>query len=175
MCIFSIWKRLCLIKKKWVPGTFFYIKGDSPLFMTVRGTIPTPKFHQGANISANVSRTRPAVGSSIFPSTLTNLFLSTVLIWSSTICPFLPSNDVVILVGYFLPAVVIGAMMTVRMCLFISSGEIMRHGRVFLISCPRVGSRLTKQTSNLLITTAIPLCPIPIQFQYLYRAEYHLL
>lgn len=39
---------------------------------------------------------------------------------------------------------------------FISSGEIIRQDCVFLISCPRVGSRLTKQTSNRLITTAIP-------------------
>ena len=81
------------------------------------------KFHQCANNSANVSKTRPAVGASIFPSTLINLLLFTVLSWSSTICPFLPSNDVLILVGYSLPAVVIGAMMTVRICLFISSGH----------------------------------------------------
>ena len=133
------------------------------------------KFHQGANISANVSRTRPAVGSSIFPSTLTNLLLSTVLIWSSTICPFLPSKDVLILVGYSLTAVVIGAMMTVRICLFISFGEIMRQGLVFLISCPSVGSRFTRQTSNLEITTSIPLRSIPNQFQFPYQAIHRLL
>ena len=136
---------------------------------------PTAKFHQGANISANDSRTRLAVESSTFPRTLTNLLLSTVLIWSSTICPFLPLKEVLILVGYSLPVVVIGAIMTVRMCLFISSGEIIRQGLVFLISCPRVGSRLTKQTSNLQITTAIPLCPILIQIQSLYRAAHRLL
>ena len=37
--------------------------------------------------------------------------------------------------------------MTVRRCAFSSSGDTTRHGRVFRISLPRVGSRATRNTS----------------------------
>ena len=55
--------------------------------------------------------------------------------------------------------VVIGATMTVEMCLFISFGDTTRHGRVFLISRPRVGSREMRKTSNRF--TSIPILPHP--------------
>src|SRR3989337_2317988 len=48
-----------------------------------------------------------------------------------------------------------GATMKVERCSFISSGEMTRAGRVFLISRPMVGSRETKKTSKRRITTAI--------------------
>ena len=46
--------------------------------------------------------------------------------------------------GYGCPLVVIGATMTVWMWRFNSSGETMTQGRVFRISLPMVGSRLTR-------------------------------
>jgi len=48
--------------------------------------------------------------------------LSIVRIWSKTIRPFLPWNSDGIRVGWSLPAVVMGATMTVRIYRFISSG-----------------------------------------------------
>jgi hypothetical protein len=70
--------------------------------------------------------------------------LSIVRIWSKTIWPFFFFNVQEILVGYSFPAVVIGATITVRICRFISSGEIIKQGLVFFISDPTVGSRLIK-------------------------------
>src|SRR3990172_851079 len=51
-----------------------------------------------------------------------------------------------------------GAMMTVSMWRFISSGEMMRQGRVFLISRPSVGSRRGALQSERLPP---PLCLVP--------------
>jgi hypothetical protein len=65
----------------------------------------------------------------------------------------LPLNLQPNLVANEMPFVVIGAMMTVLKCRFISSGETTTHGRVFLISLPMVGSRITRKTSNRLTTT----------------------
>ena len=47
-------------------------------------------------------------------------------------------------VGYSRRCVVIGAMMTVPMWRFISSGEMIRQGRVLRISRPSVGFRRTR-------------------------------
>jgi hypothetical protein len=48
-----------------------------------------------------------------------------------------------------------GAMMTRGNAVFISSGEMINVGRVFLISAPMAGSRLTQYTSPH-FTTPIP-------------------
>ena len=79
---------------------------------------------------------------SIVPSLLISRDLSIVRIWSITILPFFFLKLQDILVGYSFPAVVIGATITVRICRFISSGEIIKQGLVFIISDPTVGSRL---------------------------------
>jgi hypothetical protein len=84
------------------------------------------------------------------PSLRTNLDLSTALIWSNKISPFLPWKVHGILVGKPNPLVVIGATMTVFKG-DISSGETTTHGLVFLISTPFTGSNWTSQISNLLM------------------------
>ena len=47
-----------------------------------------------------------------------------------------------------------GATITVPMWRFISSGEMIRQGRVFRISCPSVGSRRIRKTSKRDATTS---------------------
>ena len=85
----------------------------------------------GANISFKTDSPCICVNSPILPSLLMSLDLSTVRIWSSTICPRLPSNSQGTLVGYYLPLLVIGATITVPMWRFISSGEMTRQGLLF--------------------------------------------
>ena len=46
--------------------------------------------------------------------------------------------------GWWVRRSVMGATLTVSICRFISSGEMIRQGRVFLISRPSVGSRRTR-------------------------------
>jgi hypothetical protein len=98
----------------------------------------------GASISWRPAVTLGCVRASSRPSLRTSLALSTVRSWSRTTCPSLRWNRQGTRVGYDLPFVVIGATITVRMYWFISSGLTMTHGRVFLISLPTVGSRLTR-------------------------------
>ncbi len=113
-----------------------------------------------ANISCNTLRVLICAPLLILPSFFISLNLSMVRIWSNTTWQFLFLKIHVILVGYGLPFVVIGAMITVEIKWFISSGDMITHGLVFLILCPTVGSRLIRKTSNLFISSPILRHPI---------------
>ncbi|MGB3402396.1 MAG: hypothetical protein WBA77_06875 [Microcoleaceae cyanobacterium] len=65
-----------------------------------------------------------------------------------------------------------GATITVEILLFISSGEITKQGLVFCIYRPKVGSKLTRNTSNLL--TTIPILNHPTQWLLFHQLKYHL-
>jgi hypothetical protein len=82
------------------------------------------------------------------PSLRNKRFLSTALSWSRATWPDFPWKRAITLVGYGRVAVVMGATIIVSKYSFISSGEITRQGRVFWISAPWVGSRVTSQTSS---------------------------
>ena len=99
---------------------------------------------QNAKSFCKTAITSNWVFESIVPSLLMRRDLSIVRIWSIINCPFFFLNTQETLVGYSFPAAVIGATMTVRMCRFISSGEIIKHGLAFWISEPTVGSKLIK-------------------------------
>lgn len=79
--------------------------------------------------------------------------LSIVRIWSSAIIPILPLYFTEVRVGYFFRFDVIGAITIVLRYLFISSGEMITQGHVFLISLPVVGSRLTRTMAYCSIST----------------------
>ena len=117
--------------------------------------------HQGANMVSSAARTAVAAVLLIRPSRVTSRPLSTVRIWSSTIWPALRWNVTGTRVGYGRPLVVMGATMTVWMCRFISSGEMITQGRVFWISCPSLGSSRTRYTSKRETTIPTPSCPTP--------------
>jgi hypothetical protein len=67
-----------------------------------------------------------------------------VLIWSKTTQLWVLLCLISTRVGYDFELVVIGAITIVCKYLFISFGEMITHGRVFFISFPWVGSKLTK-------------------------------
>ena len=74
---------------------------------------------------------------------LITLVLSIVLIWSTTTQFGIPSRLNSTLVGYFFDCEVIGQTTIVAKYLFISLGQIITQGRVFFISWPTIGSKLT--------------------------------
>jgi len=84
------------------------------------------------------------VFSSIDPNFFMNRVLSTALIWSKSISPFLFLNLHFILHGKSKPLVVIGATRTVDNAA-ISFGEMTTQGLVLFISLPLVGFKLMSQ------------------------------
>lgn len=111
------------------------------------------------NISSSVAETAWAVLAETVPSFRTRRCRSTARSWSRATCPRFPWKRTGTLTGYGRVTVVIGATMTVCRCWFISSGEMIKQGRVFWISTPWVGSNVTSQTSSRRggrSTTAIP-------------------
>ena len=133
-------------------------------FALALAAIMHANYSQYTNISTSISDTLFAVLSDVLPNRFTNLSLSIVRIWSRATCPVLPLNLSCTLDGYCRAAVVIGAMIIVRNHWFISSGDIIRQGRVFWISEPIVGSRLTSQISNRLTPICFPAFTIATLF-----------
>ncbi len=82
-----------------------------------------------------------------FSKTRMILVLSTVRIWSIAIIPFLPLCFTETLVGYFFRFVVIGARTIVFKYLFISLGETITHGLVFLFHSQWLGQDLQERLS----------------------------
>lgn len=100
-----------------------------------------------AKISRSVARVVLRVAALTVPNRRISLDLSTVRICSSRIKPAFPWKRTGIRDGADRLPVVIGAAVTMGKRSFISGGDTTKHGRVFWISLPIVGSSAASQTS----------------------------
>ena len=116
-----------------------------------------PNFNGTAFYSSMSNITWCHIFFSILPIFPFSRVLFTLRIWSSRIRADLLLNGASGLQPNGCPLLVIGATSTRGKMLFISSGEMIRHGLVFWISEPRVGSSSTQKTSQRLTTPTHPL------------------